>query len=571
MGKRELLLDSAKKLLKEGASVQDIASEMSGLAGISFEEAQSIVEDAKKETELIPAQKEAKEGEEMPVQEAQPAPKPEPKKEQEEREKEIISSFIEKPFISLPEKPAAPKAAEEKKKGEEESGLEPETIEPSDEAELKLPEFELKAAAEKKIVFVPAKEKEIAVPEKSAKKLSSRHSRITLVALPSKGYTSSIVELAQTMAETYSLVCYVSLNDRCDSLFRSFADAGIDMKRFFLIDAITKTSQAIVEPRSNCVFVSSPNALIELSLAISDVLAKQRPDAILLDSLSTLLIYENPSTVTKFMHSLIGKVRTNSVDGVFTVLDSDQNAEAVKDLGMFIDDSLSLDEFSLISLEGPAFGKPSFAKKPRMEKISGLLKEVRFEEPVYEKASAQKVQAIEAQTTALKKIVQREMQRLALKMDKLKKEPQVKDDLKEHLSRLEQKIEKLEKQPAQVQKAPKVTVDLSKLAKKINSIKQQPSIKKELKQHLNMLDLRFREMEKHIAKRRKISVEEKNHRNLLAKKQRFAQKKKAEHEELMHRLEKKLLALNRSYALGVVSKDAYSKDKKKIEEMLRKG
>ena len=99
--------------------------------------------------------------------------------------------------------------------------------------------------------------------------------------------------------------------------------------------------------------MSSPNSLIELSLAITQALNKENPDAFVFDSLSTLLIYERDATVTKFIHSLIGKIKATGIDAYFTSLEGDSHNESIKDLGMFVDRVNTLTEFELGELGFP--------------------------------------------------------------------------------------------------------------------------------------------------------------------------------------------------------------------------
>ena len=65
-------------------------------------------------------------------------------------------------------------------------------------------------------------------------------------------------------------------------------------------------------------------------------------DSSILDSLSTLLIYEEPSTVIKFSHSIISAFRSREVKAVLTCLEGDVGSELIKDLSMFVDKVVEL-------------------------------------------------------------------------------------------------------------------------------------------------------------------------------------------------------------------------------------
>ena len=58
----------------------------------------------------------------------------------------------------------------------------------------------------------------------------------------------------------------------------------------------------------------------------------------LFDSLSTLLIYNNKETVTKFTRTIIGKLKKAGMGGIFTALKGDTEKGLLKEMGMFVDE-----------------------------------------------------------------------------------------------------------------------------------------------------------------------------------------------------------------------------------------
>ena len=100
---------------------------------------------------------------------------------------------------------------------------------------------------------------------------------------------------------------------------------------------MTKTINLNVKDTENVKYVSSPSALTELSLCITDGHKKHNSDCLLFDSLSTLLVYHQINTVARFAHSLIAKTGANNTTIVFTILEGDAESVLVKDLGMFVD------------------------------------------------------------------------------------------------------------------------------------------------------------------------------------------------------------------------------------------
>src|SRR3989344_4754851 len=195
-------------------------------------------------------------------------------------------------------------------------------------------------------------------------------SKINILVIPNREYSKGISTLLKRTSENYQRIALVNLNELYKSMIQHLKELGVDVNKFFFIDAITITSDKNVKKHDNAIFVSSPNSLIELSLAITQTLNTQKPDVLIFDSLSTMLIYEDESTVTKFVHSLIGKIKAYGLDAYFTALEGDANNECVKNLSMFVDKVSTLTEFEL----GELGFETNFAIPERTSNIENVQK-----------------------------------------------------------------------------------------------------------------------------------------------------------------------------------------------------
>jgi hypothetical protein len=155
---------------------------------------------------------------------------------------------------------------------------------------------------------------------------------ITVLIIPNNSYGDSLKNLVSDMSKIFNKICYISLNKPYKSLLKGFEQKGVTTKKLLFIDAVDKgfDSEGIVH-------VSSPKALTELNIAITKSLSNGLVDSILFDSLSTLLMYEEPATVIKFAHSIISSFRIKGIKTVLTCLEGDAKSELIKDLSMFVD------------------------------------------------------------------------------------------------------------------------------------------------------------------------------------------------------------------------------------------
>jgi archaellum biogenesis ATPase FlaH len=168
--------------------------------------------------------------------------------------------------------------------------------------------------------------------------------RISVLVIPEQKYASNMIDVLRSLAGKYNYICYVSLNKPSSSLLSILKENSIDTKKFYFIDAITRTA-AIPLPVDYCTYVSSPGALTEISLAISNMFNNKNVDCILFDSLSTLFIHESEATITKFVHFLMAKLKVIGCDSFFTILKGDENSAMIKDIHMFADQVLDISKW----------------------------------------------------------------------------------------------------------------------------------------------------------------------------------------------------------------------------------
>jgi len=122
---------------------------------------------------------------------------------------------------------------------------------------------------------------------------------------------------------------YITVNRPFDTVMNIMKEDGINTEKIFFIDCITNmvpTSDRIslgskrkLEKTKNCIFIPSPSRLTEIGLALSEALAgveNPQNKFLYLDSLSTLLIYNDIDTIVKFVHFLTTRIRLFGIVGI---------------------------------------------------------------------------------------------------------------------------------------------------------------------------------------------------------------------------------------------------------------
>lgn len=142
------------------------------------------------------------------------------------------------------------------------------------------------------------------------------------------------------------LVIVVTTNQPYAILKKAYEKDGIDLSRLGFIDAITRYAVGEVPMGAKGVrFTSSPSDLTQLGIAISDSLKDMggRKAAILLDSVSTMLIYLPSANLSKFIHFISSKLKILDMAGIFLAVEDGLDPTLLSQLTTFVDQVVNMD------------------------------------------------------------------------------------------------------------------------------------------------------------------------------------------------------------------------------------
>lgn len=131
---------------------------------------------------------------------------------------------------------------------------------------------------------------------------------------------------------------YVAINKPFMAM-QKILEKEVDLNRLIFVDAITQTvSSRHAEKLEGCRYVASPENLTDLCEAVADAVhaISGRNKFVFFDSLSTLLLYNDATTVARFAHFLTGKIRSWGAGGVLLSLDGSSDALTMQ-LSQFCD------------------------------------------------------------------------------------------------------------------------------------------------------------------------------------------------------------------------------------------
>jgi len=176
--------------------------------------------------------------------------------------------------------------------------------------------------------------------EKSFEELPDKF--VVLLETSTAQYDLIIANLVKNFQKKGFTGIFVTLNKSGEDLVGMLQKSGIDRKGLFIIDAISKKIAKPVQGQ-NISYVDSPQNLIEIEAVITDY-AEGLPQGkgfLIIDSLSTLLVYNAEKTVEKFVHLLGEKMRAMGMKSIFTIR-SNTKPETMDVLTQFCDKVINM-------------------------------------------------------------------------------------------------------------------------------------------------------------------------------------------------------------------------------------
>lgn|SRR3989338_7500 len=169
--------------------------------------------------------------------------------------------------------------------------------------------------------------------------LDSRLSDIVLVLYHTDNYIKAYSSILDVLSTKKIVVIYITANKPHKVILNNLAINKIPSDNLYFIDCISKRIASIEEPVKCCVLADSPTALTEIIIILNQIVRKIQADRtiIVLDSVNTLLLYNEKKPVLQFLHFLINKVRMENLGGIFLSLKKDTEKDVLVQITPFFD------------------------------------------------------------------------------------------------------------------------------------------------------------------------------------------------------------------------------------------
>ena len=157
-----------------------------------------------------------------------------------------------------------------------------------------------------------------------------------LLVSSSKDHNQAMIGLHKAVSTKFKRILAILTHKSASTLASEFKKYDIDDSRYCFIDFV----EGDTKPKK-CFTISSLSALTELALKIEKIKKAHKIDLIILDNISTMLIYNDKVTILKFLHDMMVKVETKGRKAVYSIL-KEGNEKLIADISLFADEMVEV-------------------------------------------------------------------------------------------------------------------------------------------------------------------------------------------------------------------------------------
>ena len=162
------------------------------------------------------------------------------------------------------------------------------------------------------------------------------------IVLPGNNYSDLVQALFEYMGDrTEDAWVYVTITRPFETIVKQFGDV-LNGRNIKFIDCISRAAGiSLVDP--NCIFIESPTMLEKLDLEILNIFKEVDENIkkyLIIDSLSTLIIYNDPEIVTEFFYHLANKTRAKDIHTVSLAIEEEDGVDKHLNKLIYLNDKI---------------------------------------------------------------------------------------------------------------------------------------------------------------------------------------------------------------------------------------
>ena len=158
---------------------------------------------------------------------------------------------------------------------------------------------------------------------------------VILLSVNPVSYQECVLGALKYFSERFGMGLYITLNKPTAVLRSHLQNSGVPLGSLVFLDSVTNTQE---QETDACWFLGRMRELADLSIAVSKVVSKRdQIKYVLFDSVSTLLIYNDPKSVARFCHLIAEKLRGWGISGAFISMQLSEGTDMDAQISQFCD------------------------------------------------------------------------------------------------------------------------------------------------------------------------------------------------------------------------------------------
>jgi len=157
-----------------------------------------------------------------------------------------------------------------------------------------------------------------------------------MVLVMGKEYYKSLLKLNRELSEANAGICYVTFAKPAHSLLEEFGKNGIKTGNFHFIDCIGRQANTCKDGEG-CSCISAPDEMREIGGVIMDVLDSGKYSLLIFDSISSMLLYNDPLKTVRFLNNLMIVLEEKRTKGLFRIMKNDVDKPPITEIVLFAD------------------------------------------------------------------------------------------------------------------------------------------------------------------------------------------------------------------------------------------
>ncbi len=176
---------------------------------------------------------------------------------------------------------------------------------------------------------------------------------VSVVTISSDSYDDFLLRLFKDFSKGGKQLVFVSATRSQMDFNNLLKENKIKPQNLCFIDTVTKLSGEVLKNKSRIMYVEHPSDLTEISIDITSCVEKYKNNVLVLDSLTTFFLYNNPTDLFKFIHIISQKAKKIKSIVIFIAIKEEIDSALIKRLGSYCDYQIDLS-----SKEGNYFISP---------------------------------------------------------------------------------------------------------------------------------------------------------------------------------------------------------------------